>query len=253
MTSLPPLAPQLVSERYQRQMALDDFGSQGQQNLKQAHVLLVGAGGLGSPAALYLAGAGVGTLTLADHDCVSLTNLHRQVLYGEADIGRPKAEVARRALATRNSDIDCRALSVRLEGSALAQAVAHADLVLDCTDNLTARRALNAACLTSATPWVHASVMGLCGQITCFMPPFSHGCYHCLFPDAPAPPSAPFPVLGPLPGLLGAMQALEAIRWLVHGHSPLSTTLALFDGACHRWRYLERTPDPHCPCCGASR
>lgn len=236
--------------RYQRQMALSDFGSEGQQRLLAAHVLLIGAGGLGSAVALYLAGAGVGLLTLADDDHVSLTNLHRQVLYNEADIGTSKAHSACRHLAERNNDILCQPLTIRLEGNALHNAVTAADLVLDCTDNLATRRALNACCIATRTPWIHASVARLQGQLTLFAPPFTHGCYHCLFPeDAPAAKGS-LPILGPLPGIIGAMQALEAIRWLISGESPLINTLTMFDGQCQRWHSVERTAKPHCPLCG---
>lgn len=244
------LSSSSTSSRYQRQMALSDFGLEGQQRLHAAHVLLVGAGGLGSAAAPYLVGAGIGTLTLADDDHVSLTNLHRQVLYNEADIGLSKANTACQRLSARNVDVDCRAIACRLEGSALQDAVAAADLVLDCTDNLATRRAINACCVALQTPWIHASVARLQGQLTVFAPPFSHGCYHCLFPEeAPAAPG-PLPILGPLPGIFGAMQALEAIRWLVNNDSPLTHTITLFDGQHQRWQTLERTAHPHCPVCG---
>lgn len=240
----------LVNKRYTRQMAIEGFGPDGQSRLHSARLLVVGAGGLGSPAALYLAGAGVGHLTLADDDRVSLSNLHRQILYTEANIGCRKAETARDTLSARNRHIDCQVLPHRLSGCILIDAVRNADIVLDCTDNFTARRALDAACIASSTPWIHASVSGMNGQITCFTPPFGNGCYRCLFPDSPARPTDPPSVLGPLPGILGAMQALEAIRLCVYGHSPLDTTMAVFDGHRHHWHYLERTPDPDCPICG---
>lgn len=238
------------SSRYQRQMALCDFGREGQQRLKAAHILLVGAGGLGSAAALYLAGAGIGTLSLADDDHVSLTNLHRQVLYTEADIGKAKADTACQHLAERNNNICCQPLAIRLKDDALHNAVTTADLVLDCTDNLITRHALNACCIATATPWIHASVAHLRGQLTVFSPPFIHGCYRCLFPDTTPTAQGPLPILGPLPGIIGAMQALEAIRWIVSGNSPLIDTLTLFDGQRQRWHSLERTAQPHCPFCG---
>lgn len=237
--------------RYQRQMALSGFGFEGQQRLHAAQVLLIGVGGLGSAAALYLAGAGVGTLTLADDDHVSLTNLHRQVLYREADIGIPKAEAACQQLRARNTTLHCHPLITRLEGDALLNAVKAADLVLDCTDNLATRRALNAVCLATQTPWVHASVAQQQGQLTVFAPPFHHGCYHCLFPDEPPATTDPLPILGPLPGIMGALQALEAIHWLISKDSPMTRMITLFDGQQQHWHTLERTADPHCPVCGA--
>ena len=233
-------------------MALDGVGPAGQQQLQTSHVLLVGVGGLGSAAALYLAGAGIGTLTLADDDHVSLTNLHRQILYCENDMGSSKAEIACHQLMARNTDIHCIAHSARLEGDSMTAAVAAADIVLDCTDNLATRRALNVSCLATRTPWVHASVAGLQGQLTVFAPPFSHGCYHCLFPDEPPAATGPLPILGPLPGIMGAMQALEAIRWLITHNSPLSHTLTLFDGLHQRWQRVERTAQSTCPICGVS-
>ena len=238
--------------RYQRQMALSDIGLEGQQRLQAAHVLLIGAGGLGSAAAPYLAGAGVGRLTLADDDHVSLTNLHRQVLYSEADIGASKADTACRLLHARNAEVACEPLAVRLDGQALQEAVAAADLVLDCTDNVATRRALNACCVATQTPWVHASVAGLQGQLTVFAPPFHHGCYHCLFPEEAPRQPGPLPILGPLPGIMGAMQALEALRWLTQAHSPLAHAITLFDGQHQRWHTLERTAQPTCPICGSS-
>lgn len=244
--------PSSTPSRYQRQMALNGFGPAGQQRLQTAHVLLIGVGGLGSAAALYLAGAGIGTLTLADGDHVSLTNLHRQILYSENDIGLPKADVASQRLMARNTEITCLPHTARLEGASLTTAVAAADIVLDCTDNLATRRALNISCIATQTPWVHASVAELQGLLTVFAPPFRHGCYHCLFPDEPPAATNPLPILGPLPGIIGAMQALEAIRWLINHDSPLVDTLTLFDGLHQRWQRIERTAQSTCPVCGVS-
>ncbi|WP_254890095.1 HesA/MoeB/ThiF family protein, partial [Cronobacter sakazakii] len=173
--------------RYSRQLLLEDIAIDGQQKLLASRVLLVGLGGLGSPAALYLAGAGVGTLWLADDDAVHLSNLQRQILFNVSDIEQPKSRVAARRLQALNPAINSVALNKRLEGDTLREAVASVDLVLDCSDNMTTRQAINAACVALGTPLITASAVGMGGQIATFTPPFDYGCYRCLWPDDSEP------------------------------------------------------------------
>lgn len=167
--------------RYSRQLLLEDIAIEGQQKLLASRVLIVGLGGLGSPAALYLAGAGVGTLVLADDDDVHVSNLQRQILFTSDDIAQPKTTAARARLARLNPQIELIALKQRLGGKALLDEVAKADVVLDCTDNMVTRQAINAACVALATPLITASAVGLGGQLMVLTPPWEQGCYRCLW------------------------------------------------------------------------
>lgn len=173
--------------RYSRQILLDDIAIDGQQKLLASRVLLVGLGGLGAPAALYLAGAGIGTLVLADDDEVHLSNLQRQILFTTEDIAQPKAQVTQRRLQQLNPDIRLIALQTRLEGKALEEEIARADVVLDCTDNMATRQAINAACVMLNTPLITASAVGFGGQMMVLTPPWAQGCYRCLWPEDDEP------------------------------------------------------------------
>lgn len=239
-------------ERYARQRPL--LTETGQQRLHHAHVVLVGVGGLGSVAALYLAGAGVGHLTLADADTVQLHNLHRQILYATHQQNQLKADCARERLLALNESVCIDTITCFLSGKALHDTVVQADVVLDCTDNLATRYALNAACIATATPLISGSVEGMHGQLMVIAPPFTQGCYACLYPpqDAPPPPHTPPSILGPIAGVIGTLQALETLRLVAEGTSPLSGTLTLFDGEHAHWRTLRRTRTAHCPVCGDS-
>ncbi|STF33909.1 thiazole biosynthesis protein ThiF [Escherichia coli] len=166
-----------------RQILLDDIALDGQQKLLDSQVLIIGLGGLGTPAALYLAGAGVGTLVLADDDDVHLSNLQRQILFTTEDIDRPKSQVSQQRLTQLNPDIQLTALQQRLTGEALKDAVARADVVLDCTDNMATRQEINAACVALNTPLITASAVGFGGQLMVLTPPWEQGCYRCLWPD----------------------------------------------------------------------
>ncbi|WJY14811.1 HesA/MoeB/ThiF family protein [Pectobacteriaceae bacterium CE90] len=238
--------------RYSRQLLLEDVGAEGQKKLATACVLLVGMGGLGSPAALYLAAAGVGKLLLADSDELHISNLQRQILYRTRDISQPKAMLAQRQLQALNPTITCVALNRRLENSALQQAVAKADLVLDCSDNMSTRHAVNAACVAAEKTLISASAVGLSGQLLVLTPPYAHGCYACLYPDASEPQRncRTAGVLGPVVGVMGTLQALEAIKLLCGLPSPLNGKLRLFDARQHSWSTLQLTPSPTCPICG---
>ncbi|EJS4655510.1 HesA/MoeB/ThiF family protein [Salmonella enterica] len=237
--------------RYSRQILLSDIAIEGQQKLLDSHVLIVGLGGLGSPAALYLAGAGVGTLTLADDDDVHLSNLQRQILFTTDDIARPKAQAAKLRLAWLNPDSKLIVLKQRLAGDALKNAVARADIVLDCTDNVATRQEINAACVALNTPLITASAVGFGGQLMVLTPPWAQGCYRCLWPDDGEPERncRTAGIVGPVVGVMGALQALEAIK-LLSGMETPSDELRLFDGKTSQWRNLALHRASDCPVCG---
>ncbi|MBT1426362.1 HesA/MoeB/ThiF family protein [Dickeya dianthicola] len=238
--------------RYSRQLLLEDIAQEGQQKLAASRVLLVGLGGLGSPAALYLAAAGVGTLLLADHDTLHISNLQRQILYRSADLARPKAVLARHALQAVNPLVKTVALTTRLAGESLEKAVAQADLVLDCCDNMATRHAVNAACVAAQKPLISASAVGFSGQLLVLTPPYPHGCYACLYPDASEPQRncRTAGVLGPVVGVMGTLQALEALKLLCGLPSPLDGKLRLFDARQQQWTTLQLTRSLACPVCG---
>lgn len=237
--------------RYSRQILLEDIGPAGQQRLLASRVLIVGLGGLGAPAALYLAGAGAGTLLLADDDKVHLSNLQRQILFTANDIGQPKALAAQRRLGQLNPHVRLRALNQRLEGDALREAVSQADLVLDCSDNMATRQAVNAACVALEKTLITASAVGFGGQLAVFAPPFTHGCYRCLWPQESEPERncRNAGIIGPVVGIMGALQALEAIK-LLCGIADARASLRLFDGRTLQWRTLSLQRAAGCPVCG---
>lgn len=238
--------------RYSRQLLLEDIGPEGQEKLKSASVLLVGLGGLGAPASMYLAAAGVGTLLLADDDALHLTNLQRQILYRTTDINQPKAELARRQLQALNPHAEIVALTERLGGETLRQAISRVDVVLDCSDNMETRHAVNAACIRAGKPLISGSAVGFSGQLLVLTPPYNHGCYACLYPDATEPQRncRTAGVLGPVVGVIGTLQALEAIKLLAGLPSALNGKLRLFDGKQQSWNTLQLTRSRHCPVCG---
>lgn len=237
--------------RYSRQILLEDIAIDGQQKLLASRVLIVGLGGLGSPAALYLAAAGVGTLALADDDAVHLSNLQRQILFTTEDINRPKSQAAAQRLQQLNPDTELIALNQRLAGDALYQEVARADVVLDCSDNMTTRQAINAACVANNTPLVSASAVGFGGQLMVLTPPWTQGCYRCLWPDDVEPERncRTAGVIGPVVGVMGSLQALETIK-LLTGIAPAQGELRLFDARSHHWRTITLQRTAHCPACG---
>lgn len=237
--------------RYSRQILLGDIAIEGQQKLLNSHVLIVGLGGLGSPAALYLAGAGVGTLTLADDDDVHLSNLQRQILFTTDDIAHPKAQAAKLRLARLNPGSELIVLKQRLTGDVLKNAVARADVVLDCTDNMATRQEINVACVALNTPLITASAVGFGGQLMVLTPPWEQGCYRCLWPDDVEPERncRTAGIVGPVVGVMGALQALEAIK-LLSGMETPSGELRLFDGKTSQWRSLALHRASDCPVCG---
>jgi len=239
--------------RYSRQLLLEDVAFEGQKKLLASRVLIVGLGGLGSPAALYLAAAGVGTLILADDDNVHISNLQRQILFTSQDIGQPKSQAAQRHLKQLNPGIELQVISDRLHGEALNQAVSNVSLVLDCSDNMATRQAINAACVTHNKPLISASAVGFGGQLMVLTPPWEHGCYRCVWPDENEPERncRTAGVLGPVVGVMGTLQALEAIKVLT-GIIPASGSLRLFDARQHSWRALSMQKSARCPVCGGT-
>lgn len=239
--------------RYSRQIMLPGFDIEGQERLLAAKVLIVGAGGLGSPVALYLAAAGVGELRLADHDQVDLTNLQRQILHGEADVDRPKVASALDRLRALNSETRLHAIEAKLQGKLLEDAVASVDLVLDCTDNFAIRFGLNAACWRLKKPLVSGAAIRAEGQILVIDPRRDDSpCYRCLYDDAVTDEQLSCSrngVLSPLVGIIGTMQALEAIKLLSGFGEPAVGRLQMFDARYAEWRSLTLKRDPGCPVC----
>jgi len=240
--------------RYSRHILLDELGVEGQERILRSHVLIIGAGGLGSPAALYLASAGVGTLTLADGDTVDATNLQRQILHTEARIGLPKPVSGAQTLVQINSTVHLVPLHERLEGEALHARVAAADVVLDCTDNFTTRYAINHACVQNRTPLVSGAALRFGGQVSVF--DFSRPdspCYHCLFPDGQPVAEERCAVTGvfaPLTGIVGSLQAAEALKLLADIGTRLTGRLLLIDTLSQTMRTIAFGKDPACPVCG---
>ena len=238
--------------RYSRHILVDEIGIEGQEMLLAAHVLVVGAGGLGCPAALYLASAGVGTLSIADDDVVELSNLQRQILHTEAHIGEAKTRSAQQALAQTNPECTVRPLP-RLEGAALHEAVTAADVVLDCSDNFATRYALNRTCLTHQKPLVSGAAIKLTGQLFVVDPRVAEApCYACLYPEDAQDDDlrcATTGILAPLTGLIGCLQAIEAIKLITGFGHPATGMLQRYDALSGTWHQSHVRQDPTCPVC----
>jgi len=239
-------------QHYQRQLLLEEVGLEGQRRLKRARVLVIGAGGLGSPVLLYLTAAGVGTLGIVEHDVVDRSNLHRQVLFDAASIGHSKAVQARQRLLALNPHVQIDLHPQRLDERNATALVAAYDLVVDATDNFTARYLINEVCMRAGKANVSASILRFEGQLTVFQPGLGP-CYRCLYPEAPpahlAPSCAEAGVLGALPGTLGSLQATEVLKLLLGLGTPLVGRLLLFDALDMRFQTLDLARDPHCPVC----
>jgi molybdopterin-synthase adenylyltransferase len=242
--------------RYSRQILMPEVGAEGQERLRRAHALIVGLGGLGAPVAMYLAAAGVGRLTLADFDRVELSNLQRQIIHRTEDIGRLKIESARDALAALNPLVETTLADGRLEGEALRARVAEADVVIDATDNFATRFALNEACVRSGTPLVSGAAIRMEGQVTVFRPGQPGGpCYRCLYRDESelAETCTQSGVFTPIVGIIGSIQATEALKVLLELGESLEGRLLILDAKVMEWRSVRLRPDPACPVCGAGR
>ncbi len=238
--------------RYSRQILLPQVGIEGQDRLRASRALIIGLGGLGSPAAMYLAAAGVGTLAIADHDRVDLSNLQRQIVHRSADIGRSKADSARDALLALNPGTAIIAFDTRLNGEQLDAQIALADVVLDCSDNFATRFAVNDACVRARTPLVSGAAIRLEGQVAVFRPDHPDSpCYRCLYKDEGelAETCTQTGVLAPLVGVIGSLQALEALKVLIDLGTTLTGRLLLFDAEHLEWRTLILRKDPECPVC----
>lgn len=243
-------------ERYRRHLAIPEVGEAGQEKLLKARVLVMGAGGLGSPAALYLAAAGVGTLGLVDMDVVDLSNLQRQVIHTVERAGQPKTASAKAAIAALNPDVEVVAFQQRLTAQNVLEVLEGFDLVVDGGDNFPTRYLLNDACVMRHKPNVHGSVYRFEGQVTTFVP--GQGpCYRCLYPQPPPPDLSPScaeaGVLGVLPGIIGLLQANEALKLVLGVGQPLVGRLVQFDGLTTRFLEMKVRRDPDCPVCAPGR
>jgi molybdopterin/thiamine biosynthesis adenylyltransferase len=237
-------------DRYARQLVLREIGGPGQQKLKAATVALVGAGGLGAPAALYLAAAGVGTLRLIDPDTVALSNLQRQVIYGGGDVGMLKTDASAQRLADLNPHVTVERRPVALTAANAAELLAGCDLVLDGTDDFSTRFAVNAACCAERVPLISGAIGRWTGQVGLFE---GRPCYRCLVPDVPpdAETCATVGVVGALGGVIGSMMALEAVKRLTGAGEGLAGRLLIYDGLRADTRTVRIGADPDCPVCGS--
>lgn len=244
-----------LSERYSRHHRIPEIGIEGQKKLLQSRVLIIGAGGLGSPVGLYLAAAGVGTIGIIDDDVVDLSNLHRQILHGTSDVGMPKVESSSCSMTALNPDVQVIPHQLRLTDANALDILGEYDVIVDGSDNFETRYFVNDACVQLGIPQVHGSIFRFDGQVTVFDPRRADSpCYRCLFPEAPPPELAPncavAGVLGVLPGVIGTIQATEAIKLLLGLGEPLVGRLLVYDALGMIFRTLKVQRDPHCPTCG---
>ena len=251
MNELPDLSPGEIRQ-YSRHLILPEVGTAGQKKLKAARVLMIGAGGLGSPLGLYLAAAGVGTLGIVDFDVVDESNLHRQVLFGHSSVGRPKIQAATERLRDVNPYINIVPIETRLDSSNALELFKDYDIIVDGTDNFPTRYLVNDACVLLGKPNVYGSIFRFEGQVSVFWG--ARGpCYRCLFPEPPPPGLVPScaegGVLGVLPGIIGSLQANEVIKLIVGAGDPLIGRLVLFDALKLKFRELKLRKSPDCPVC----
>jgi adenylyltransferase/sulfurtransferase len=241
-------------KRYARHIVLPDVGLEGQEKLRAASVLCIGAGGLGSPILMYLAAAGVGRLGVVDFDAVDFTNLQRQVIHGTPDVGRPKTESAREAVARINPNVEVTLYNARLTSANALDIFRPYDVIVDCTDNFPTRYLSNDACVLLGKPNVYGSISHFEGQASVFAPRLGGPCYRCLFPEPPPPGTVPScaegGVLGVLPGIIGTIQATEVIKLILGKGQPLLNRLLLVDALQMRFREIQLRRDPQCPICG---
>jgi molybdopterin/thiamine biosynthesis adenylyltransferase len=243
--------------RYSRHLLLDEIGIAGQRRLLDAHVLIIGAGGLGSPVALYLGTAGVGRITVVDFDTVDVTNLQRQIAHNLTRVGHPKADSVRQTVAAINPDVQVRAMVRRADAELLDALLPEVDLVLDCCDNFKTRHAVNAACVTHRKPLVSGAAIGFDGQVSVYdtRDPAAP-CYACIFPPEVAfqeVACATMGVFAPLVGIIGSVQAAEALKLLAGIGSSLAGRLQMLDARCMQWDQITLQRQPGCPVCAAHR
>ena len=243
--------------RYSRHVLLDEIGIAGQRRLLDAHVLVIGAGGLGSPVALYLGTAGVGRITVVDDDTVDVTNLQRQIAHNLSRVGQPKADSVRQTVASINPDVQLRALVRRADAALLDALLPDVDLVIDCCDNFQTRHAVNAACVRHRLPLVSGAAIGFDGQVSVYdtRDPAAP-CYACIFPPAVAVQDvacATMGVFAPLVGIIGSVQAAEALKLLAGVGSSLAGRLQMLDARCMQWDQITLPRHPDCPVCAPHR
>ena len=240
--------------RYSRHILLDDIGVEGQQQLIDSHVLIVGAGGLGSPVALYLAASGVGHITIADHDVVDLTNLQRQIAHTTERVGQAKVTSAAQAMHALNPEVRVTALNHKLDAAQLDALVPTVQVVVDCCDNFATRQAVNAACVKHRVPLVSGAAIRMDGQLAVYdARQDTSPCYACIFPPEQAPEEvrcATMGVLAPLVGVIGTMQAMETVKVLAGVGSRLTGKLQMLDGRGMEWNEMRLQRNPKCPVCG---
>jgi adenylyltransferase/sulfurtransferase len=239
-------------DRYSRHIIMDEVGPEGQARLLDSTAVVVGAGGLGSPVVQYLAAAGVGELVVVDDDVVERSNLQRQIIHRDADVGVPKADSAKAFIEALNPDVDVDARQERVSPDGAEALVADADVVVDASDNFPTRYLLNDACQLAGVPLAHGAIYKFEGQATTLLP--GGPCYRCLFPEAPEPGEVPdcatTGVLGVLPGTLGCVQATEAVKLLLDAGEPLSGRLLFYDAMAMTFETVEYRQNPDCPVCG---
>ena len=240
--------------RYSRHILLNEIGIEGQQQLSSSHALIIGAGGLGSPVALYLGSAGVGCITVVDHDTVDATNLQRQIAHTMADVGRPKAQSIQQSIAAINPDINVSIITQRADYALLDELVTQADVVLDCTDNFATRHAINRACLKHLKPLVSGAAIQFDGQVTVYDSRNAQSpCYACVFPETSRPAEAQCAIMGvfaPLVGIIGSIQAAEALKLLINMGQALAGRLLMLDARNMVWSEIKLPRDTDCLVCG---
>lgn len=239
-------------KRYNRQIIINDIGQEGQKRLLKSSVLIIGAGGLGSPAALYLAAAGVGRIGIADGDHVEISNLQRQVLYSTQDTGKKKVDSASEKISGLNPDVRVDAYHTTINNSNITGLIQKYDFIIDATDNFKSKFLINDACVINRMPYSHAGVLGFEGQTFTYLP--GHACYRCIFSRPPEKGDVPEPVeagiIGFVPGTIGAIQAGEAVRYFLGLGDLLCNRVLVFNGLNMDFKIMKISPDPDCPVCG---
>ncbi len=240
-------------ERYARHIVMKDVGVPGQEKLLNARVLVIGAGGLGSPAAMYLAAAGVGTIGIADSDAVDLSNLQRQILHGTGDIGRAKVDSARDTLVRLNPDVQVKTHHCQVCAENISELISDYDFILECTDSFAAKFLINDACVLAKKPFCHGAVIRFFGQLMTYLP--GEGpCYRCVYHEPPSPDAAPtckqVGIMGAVPGVIGTLQATEAIKYILGTGELLTGQLLTYDALAMDFQKIQLRRDPDCPVCG---